>query len=550
MKMNEILAYYQKICDGSVTVGKWIKKWYSYIVNGLENGSFSFNAKKAKAAIGFIENFCRHHEGALAPHLIKLEHWQKALISVLFGIVDQSGARQFREAFIVIARKNGKTLLAAAIAAYMSVLDGEYGARIYFVAPKLEQACLCYDAYYQMLDKEPELSQLKLKRRTDVYFPATNTMAKPLAYSAQKSDGLNISLCVADEVAAWRGDAGLKFYEVLKSSFGARRQPLLLSISTAGYQNDGVYDELMKRATAVLNGSSKEKRFAPFLYIIDDLEKWNDINELQKSSPNLGVSVSVDYMLEEIAVAESSLSKKAEFLTKYCNIKQNSSQAWFEFQTVNRCCDLAVEPDKIAHSYCVGGVDLSQTTDLTSACAVVEKDNRLMVLSQFWMPEARLEKAIEEDGVPYRQMLQRGFLSLSGENYVDYHDVFNWFVELVEKYEILPLWVGYDRYSAQYFVEDMKKYGFHMDDVRQGTNLTPVIRELDGLVKDGTMCFGDNSLLQAHILNSALKSDEEAQKCRLVKITPNARIDGMAALLDAICVRQAHYAEIGERLKN
>lgn len=548
--MNEILAYYQKICDGSVTVGKWIRKWYSYIVNGLENGSFSFNPKKAKAAIGFIENFCRHHEGALAPHLIKLELWQKALISVLFGIVDQYGVRQFREAFIVIARKNGKTLLAAAIAAYMSVLDGEYGARIYFVAPKLEQACLCYDAYYQMLDKEPELSQLKLKRRTDVYFPATNTMAKPLAYSAQKSDGLNISLCVADEVAAWRGDAGLKFYEVLKSSFGARRQPLLLSISTAGYQNDGVYDELMKRATAVLNGSSKEKRFAPFLYIIDDLEKWNDINELQKSSPNLGVSVSVDYMLEEIAVAESSLSKKAEFLTKYCNIKQNSSQAWFEFQTVNRCCDLVVEPEKIAHSYCVGGVDLSQTTDLTSACAVVEKDNRLMVLSHFWMPEARLEKAIEEDGVPYRQMLQRGFLSLSGENYVDYHDVFNWFVELVEKYEILPLWVGYDRYSAQYFVEDMKKYGFHMDDVRQGTNLTPVIRELDGLVKDGTMCFGDNSLLQAHILNSALKSDEEAQKCRLVKITPNARIDGMAALLDAICVRQAHYAEIGERLKN
>lgn len=548
--MNEILAYYQKICDGSVTVGKWIKKWYSYIVNGLENGSFSFNPKKAKAAIGFIENFCRHHEGALAPHLIKLELWQKALISVLFGIVDESGARQFREAFIVIARKNGKTLLAAAIAAYMSVLDGEYGARIYFVAPKLEQACLCYDAYYQMLDKEPELSQLKLKRRTDVYFPATNTMAKPLAYSAQKSDGLNISLCVADEVAAWRGDAGLKFYEVLKSSFGARRQPLLLSISTAGYQNDGVYDELMKRATAVLNGSSKEKRFAPFLYIIDDLEKWNDIIELQKSSPNLSVSVSVDYMLEEIAVAESSLSKKAEFLTKYCNIKQNSSQAWFEFQTVNRCCDLVVEPEKIAHSYCVGGVDLSQTTDLTSACAVVEKDKRLMVLSHFWMPEARLEKAIEEDGVPYRQMLQRGFLSLSGENYVDYHDVFNWFVELVERYEILPLWVGYDRYSAQYFVEDMKKYGFHMDDVRQGTNLTPVIRELDGLVKDGTMCFGDNSLLQAHILNSALKSDEEAQKCRLVKITPNARIDGMAALLDAICVRQAHYAEIGERLKN
>ena len=146
--------------------------------------------------------------------------------------------------------------------------------------------------------------------------------------------------------------------------------------------------------------------------------------------------------------------------------------------------------------------------------------------------------------------MERGFLSLSGENYVDYKDVFRWFCELVEKYEILPLWVGYDRYSAQYFVEDMKRYGFHMDDVRQGTNLTPVIRELDGLIKDEKMRFGDNSLLQAHLLNSALKTDEEAQKCRLVKISPHLRIDGMAALLDAVCVRQAHYAEVGERLKN
>lgn len=548
--MNEIYAYYQRIMDGSEEVGAWIKKWYQYIINGLENGSFFFSPKKAKAAIGFIENFCRHHEGALAPNLIKLELWQKALLSVLFGILDETGARQFREAFIVIARKNGKTLLAAAIAAYCAVLDGEYGARVYFVAPKLEQACLCYDAFYQIMDKDAELSKLKLKRRTDVYFPSTNTMAKPLAYSAQKSDGLNISLCIADEVAAWRGDAGLKFYEVLKSSFGARRQPLLLSISTAGYQNDGVYDELMKRATSVLNGSSKEKRFAPFLYIIDDVNKWNDINELKKSNPNLGVSVSVDYLLEEIAVAESSLSKKAEFMTKYCNVKQNSSAAWFEFQQIEKCMSAAVSPEKLAHSYCVGGVDLSQTTDLTSACVVIEKNGLLHVLSHFWMPEARLDKGTEEDGVPYRIMMERGFLSLSGENYVDYKDVFRWFCELVEKYEILPLWVGYDRYSAQYFVEDMKRYGFHMDDVRQGTNLTPVIRELDGLIKDEKMRFGDNSLLQAHLLNSALKTDEEAQKCRLVKISPHLRIDGMAALLDAVCVRQAHYAEVGERLKN
>lgn len=546
--MNEILAYYQAIQDGTVLVGRWIKLFYQYIVNGLEKGSFFFSPKKAKVAIKFIEAFCRHHEGQLAPQLIKLELWQRALISVLFGIMDKDGNRQFREAFIVMGRKNGKTLLAAAISCYCAFLDGEYGGRIYFAAPKLKQAGLCYEAFYQMLDKDPSLSKLAKKRRSDIYIPETNTTAEPLAFNAKKSDGLNISLCVADEVASWQGDAGLKMYEVLKSSFGARRQPLLLSISTAGYQNDSTYDELMKRATAVLMGSSKETRFAPILYTIDDVALWNDLNELKKANPNLGVSVSYDYMLEEIAVAEGSLSKRAEFLTKYCNIKQSSSTAWLEFQTVERCLSERIDLSTLAHHYCVGGVDLSQAIDLTSACVVIEDKGRLYVIQHYWMPHERLEKAIEEDGVPYRQLIQKGFLSLSGENYVDYNDVFEWFRNLVEQYEILPLQVGYDKWCATYFVDQMTKYGFHMDDVRQGSNLTPVIREVDGLLKDGVVCIGDNVLTQAHFLNSALKQEED--RVRLVKISKRARIDGMAAFLDAMTVRQKHYANIGAQLKN
>ena len=546
--MNEILAYYQAIQDGTVLVGRWVKLFYQYIVNGLEKGSFFFSPKKAKVAIKFIEAFCRHHEGELAPQLIKLELWQRALISVLFGIMDKDGNRQFREAFIVMGRKNGKTLLAAAISCYCAFLDGEYGGRIYFAAPKLKQAGLCYEAFYQMLDKDPSLSKLAKKRRSDIYIPETNTTAEPLAFNAKKSDGLNISLCVADEVASWQGDAGLKMYEVLKSSFGARRQPLLLSISTAGYQNDSTYDELMKRATAVLMGSSKETRFAPILYTIDDVALWNDLNELKKANPNLGVSVSYDYMLEEIAVAEGSLSKRAEFLTKYCNIKQSSSTAWLEFQTVERCLSERIDPSTLAHHFCVGGVDLSQAIDLTSACVVTEDKGRLYVIQHYWMPHERLEKAIEEDGVPYRQLIQNGFLSLSGENYVDYNDVFEWFRNLVEQYEILPLQVGYDKWCATYFVDQMTKYGFHMDDVRQGSNLTPVIREVDGLLKDGVVCIGDNTLTQAHFLNSALKQEED--RVRLVKISKRARIDGMAAFLDAMTVRQKHYANIGAQLKN
>ena len=547
---NYILAYYQGIKDGSIVVNKWIRLLYKQIIEGLEDGRFFYSQKDANRALRFIETFCHHHEGELAPGRLKLELWQKAFVSLIFGIVDETGARQFREVFFVVGRKNGKTLLAAAIAEYCTFLDGEYGGRIYFAAPKLEQAALCFEAYHQMILQEPELSQMAKKRRTDIYVADNNTTAKPLAFSAKKSDGLNVSLAVADECASWQGDQGLKFYEVIKSSFGARKQPLLLAMTTAGYVNDGIYDELMRRSTRVLLGESKESRLLPVIYAIDDIGKWNDINELRKSNPNLGVSISVDYLLEEIAIAEGSLSKKVEFITKYCCMKQNSSTAWLSTQVIAKCMDKPLRIEDFKHNYCVGGLDLSQTTDLTSACVEIEKDGRLYVFSKFWLPSERIDEAADRDGVPYRIYIQRGLLEPSGDNFVDYRDCFRWFVELVEKYEILPLAVGYDRYSAQYLVQDMKGYGFKMDDVYQGDNLWGTMQEVEGLMKDGKVCIGDNDLLKMHFLNSAVKMSAERGRGRLVKVSPSAHIDGMAALLDAHAVRQKWYAEIGPQLKN
>lgn len=549
--MNSIYEYYQQIKDGRVTVGKWIRLWYEQIIKGLEDKSFFYDNRKAEKAIRFIENFAHHHEGELAPKLLKLELWQKALISVVFGIVDEDGLRQFREVVVGIGRKNGKTLLCAAIAEYMAFLDGEYGARIYFAAPKLQQANLCFDAFYQMIKQEPELDELAQKRRTDIYIPSTNSSAQPLAFNANKSDGLNISFCVADEIASWKGDGGLKFYEVLKSSFGSRKQPLLMSISTAGYENEGIYDELIKRCTRVLLGDSKEKRLAPFLYMLDDVSKWNDIVELQKANPNLGVSVSVDYLLEEIAIAEGSLSKKAEFICKYGCIRQNSSAAWLSTETVNKCIGEELKLEDFAHSYCVGGLDLSQTTDLTSACVVIEREGILYVFSKFWLPANKIEEATERDGVPYRIYIERGLLEPSGDNYIDYHDCLKWYVELVQRWEILPLVIGYDRYSAQFLIQELRNdYGFRCDDVFQGDNLWSTMQLTEGLAKDGKLQIGNNDLLKMHFLNSAVKMNTQRGRGRLAKVSLNAHVDGMAALLDALAVKQKWHSEIGTRLKN
>lgn len=547
---NYILAYYQAIKDGTVTVGKWVRLIYEYIVNGLESGLFFFDQKKANRAIKFIESFCHHHEGALAPRLIVLELWQKALISVIFGIVDAEGLRQFREVFFVVGRKNGKTLLAAAIAEYMTFLDGEYGGRVYFAAPKLEQANLCFEAYYQMILQEPELSAMAQKRRTDIYVKDNNTTAKPLAFSAKKSDGLNVHLGVLDECASWQGDPGIKFYEVIKSSMGARRQPLLLAMSTSGYVNDGIFDELMKRATRFLLGDSNEKRLLPLLYMIDDVEKWNDINELRKANPNLGVSVSVDYILEEIAIAEQSLSRKVEFLTKYANVKQNSSAAWLSTQNVERMCGKALRIEDFRNTYCVAGIDLSQTRDLTAAVILIERDGEFYVFARFYLPGEKIDECTARDGVPYGLYIKRGLLFPSGTNFIDYHDAYNWMTELVESMHIYPLMTGYDRYSAQYLVQDMEAYGFRTDSVYQGENLWTVLQEIEGLIEDGRIHIGDNDLLKMHLLNSAIKMSNERGRGRLVKIAPTLHIDGTAALADAFTVRSKYAQEMGEQLKN
>lgn len=546
---NYILEYYQSIKDGSVVVGKWIRLWYEYVVKGLKNKSFYFNQKKANKCIKFVENFCHHHEGELAPNLIKLELWQKAFLSVVFGIVDKNDNRQFREVILVVGRKNGKSLFASAIAEYMSFLDNEYGARIYFVAPKLDQARICYDALFQMIKQEDELSERAKKRRTDIYIESSNTTIQPLAFNAKKSDGLNPHLVVCDEFAAWQGDAGLKQYEVLKSALGARKQPLILSISTANYV-EGVYDELTKRGTSVLLGTSNEQRLAPFLYQIDDLTKWNDINELQKSMPNLNVSVSVDYMLEEIAIAENSLSKKAEFLTKYCNIKQNSSIAWLSAEVIEKCAGKPLKIEDFKGCYGVLGIDLSRSTDLTACVLLIEKEGKINTFARFYLPTNKIEEATARDGIPYKIYIQKGWLYPSGENFIDYQDVFNWCRELIEKNKIYVLQVGYDRYSSQYLINDMKEYGFHCDDVYQGENLTPVIRETEGLIKDGKINIGDNDLLKIHFYNSALKINAETERQKLIKVEQRSHIDGMAAFLDAMCVRQKWWNEIGNRLVN
>lgn len=573
---NYILKYHQAIQNGSVVVGKWIRLLYERIIASLESKETYYNANEANKAIEWIEAHCFHTEGFLAPSALKLELWQKALVACMFGIYNsKDNKRQYREVVLIVARKNGKSLLASAIAKYVMYIDGGFGARVYCIAPKLEQADIIYNNVWMMIQLDPEWQKLRDEikaskdehnkktmddgdlarhRQGDLYIPSTNSQMKKLAWAAHRSDGFSPSLTICDEVASWEGDRGLKQYEVMKSAGGARemgdRPSLLLSCSTAGYISEGIYDELLKRSTHVLQGSSKETKLLPFLYIIDDVTKWNDINELQKSNPNLGVSVSVDYLLEEIAIAEGSLSKKREFICKYANHKQTSSAALLPAEVVEKCCGDHFDLEDFRGSYAVLGVDLSQVRDLSAVSVIVERDGELYVITHFWLPADKIDEASSRDGVPYQIYIERGLLSPSGEGFIDYHDIYNWIIALVEQYEIYPLKCGYDRWSATYLVDDLKNFGLHMDDVWQGDNLYPIIQHTCGAMESGRIHIGDNDLLKMHMLDSALKMTPERGRGKLVKVNRGCHIDGFASVLDAMTMRDKWNSEVGEQLKN
>ena len=547
--MNCIEKYYSGILAGKFIVGKHVRKLYYIITAGIENGVYVFDSKKANNAIKFIENYCRHSKGR--NDLLKLELWQKAFVSILFGIVGKDGLRVFREVFLIIGRKNGKSLLAAGIMEYFAFVAGEYGSEIYCVATKKDQAMIVYDCLVEMINKDEELSEYVKFRKDFLRIPTRNVLIKPLPATPKSFDGLNPEVVVSDEIAAWPGENGINQYQVLVEAMGARDEPLMLAITTAGYESGGIFDDLFKRSTLFLNGDTRESQLLPILYMIDDELLWDDLDELKKANPNMGVSVKKDYFVEKIKTAEASPNAKAAFLTKFCNIKQNPTISWLPFDVIaNSGCDKKIEEFK--GCYAVGGFDLSLTTDLTAACVVIEKDEVLYTFAKFFMPEIKFKK--DKNLYQVNEILiKQGVLKISGKNTVEHSDVVDYFNELRDEHEIQFLKIGYDRWSAREVITAMANtFGkSNLDDVWQGWNLHPIIVHLEGLIKDGKVKICNNELLKLHFRNVALYSDLNSNnKYRPVKIATNARIDGAIAVLCAMTMRSKYYNQISSLLTN
>ncbi len=528
----------QDIADGKYVLGQWMQLNIQYVEKCLSEGKCLYDPLKAEKKIRFIETQCRYVEGRSGPFL--LESWQKYIVACIFGLVDEDGFRHFTEIVLIIGRKQGKSTFAAALEMTIAYTEPELGMQLYNLAPKLQQANIIYDQTLLMIAKNKTASKLGKKRRSDFYIAKTNTKISPLAFNSKKSDGFNPYFACFDEFAAWEGVKAVDMWNVMLSAQGGRHDPINLACSTANFIDGGLYDELFPRCTSVLLGTSEEENLLPFLFMIDDIQKWDDVQELKKALPNLGVSFFEKNLQKEIRKAHASPSYKNEFICKYCNIKMNTVAAWIPQEAIRLSQGDVIKPEDFQRMACVGGVDLSQTTDLTSACVVINFEGVNYVYSHFWIPAGRLKDLTERDNVDYSAMVSHGFLSLSGDKFVDYKDVTKWFVDLRKEYKLNILVVGYDRYSSTYFVDEMKQQGFLMDDVNQGTNLSPILTEFEGLIMQGLIQTGTNGLLQSHIRNTAIKREADGKRMRMLKISETKHIDGMAALIDALTVKSKY----------
>lgn len=541
---NYIIEYYKEIEKGNIVVSEKVKKVYGNLVADIRKSKdkWVFDLAAANRPIEFVESFCRQSKGEWMGKPVKLMLFQKAFIQALFGFVHkETGVRRFKETFFLVARKNGKSTLLSAILLYMLVADNEGGAECYSVATKKDQAKLTFNEAVYMVNQSPDLSKYLKKRKSDIYFPITFSKYEALASDSNSLDGLNSHCVVIDELHAIK-DRNL--YEVMKQSMSARRQPLLVMITTAGTIRECIYDDMYEYACNVADGIVEDDRFLPILYELDNKTEWTNFRCWEKANPGLGVIKKLEDITEKVERAKVNAKDLPGILCKDFNVRDTVAGMWLTFDDVNNVEE--INYNEICNTYAVGGADLSSTTDLTCATLLLMKSNsdKKYVLQHYFLPEDIIEIREKEDKIPYTKWRDRGLLTACEGTKVNFADVTNWFEKMMNLYSITPVWIGYDPWNSKYWIDEMAEKGFNMEEVRQGyKTLSQPMKEMEADLKAKLIVYDNNPILKWCLTNTATKRDENDNIRPIKGQNQRARIDGMVSLLIAYSVLHNHFSD-------
>lgn len=538
--MNYIEEYWSQIESGKETVGKKIRRTYQKVIDDLNNpGEFFFSEKRAQHVIDFFEKYCKHSKGKMGGQPVYLELWEKAMLSVIFGFVDINGLRKYQKAVLIIGKKNGKSLIASGVGLYLQIADGEPGAEVYAVATKKDQAKIIWLESKRMVMKSKPLRKIIKPLVAELSSEEFNNgVFKPLASDQDTLDGLNVSGALMDEFHQWKN--GKPLYDIIADGIVAREQPLIFMTSTAGTVRGDIYDIEYEEAEMLIkgydDGNYKDERTICFIYEIDAKEEWKDPKCWKKANPGLGTIKNERILAEKVDKAKQNPLLVKNLVCKEFNVRETSVASWLSFEDFNNTATFDMK--ELKPRYGIGGVDLSSTTDLTNATLLfkVPGDETIYVEQMYWLPEETIKTNADRDKMPYEQWVERGLMRTTPGNKVDYRYIVDWFREMQIEKDIYIYKVGYDSWSAEYFVKDMQnEFGKQvMDAVIQGKKtLSSPMKSLGADLKAGKINYNNNPITKWCIGNTSVDIDKNNNIQPAKGTSALKRIDGLAGLLDA-----------------
>lgn len=552
---RECAEYMDSVLSGEIVACDKIKKLCRMMRPRIDGGykCWRYDADRALRPVNFIERYCCLPEGKPGRKMA-LEPFQLFVLEMLFGFVDDNGLRQFHECMWVVARKAGKTSLSAALAIYMLMADGEGAPQCYSAATSKDQASLLYGSMLRMVAQSPALSKrlhkgiIPARNQDGLQYRRNGGYFTPLSSQTRNLDGLNVHFAAIDEMAAI---TNRDTYDLIKQATPSRDQPLIIEITTNGFERDNLFDDQYDYASRILDGKAVDDTFLPVIYELDSRAEWTDEAKWIKANPGLGPIKKVEALRGYVNKAKQDPSFLPTVMTKDFNIPENKASAWLRFEeAVNR---EEFDYREMGFRYCIIGYDASDTIDLTAAQALMMRpdDERMYEMSMYWIPEAQLEKHLKSglrknrDNVPYQRWIDDGLVRVVPGNTIDHRVVFEWMQQLRDEFDIYPFAMGYDPWHLQ---DDSWKDGVRqfvgkkrMEEVRFGPQtLSAPMKQIRADYEAKRIVDGNNPVNQWCRMNVGIITDTNDNIKPVKANGSTGRIDGWAAEICAYIALMRH----------
>ena len=521
--------YAEQVRSGEILVCEYVRlaveRYYADLDRALDMGRY-FDKRAAMRTIRFIEKL-KHTKGEWAGQRFRLEPWQQFVLWNIFGWKNADGMRRFRYAYIEIARKNGKTALSAGIGPYMLFADGESRPEVYSAATVKDQAKICFSDAVEIV-KATDLKNYLTPYRNSIVYELKGGTMKPLSSDYGTHDGLNPSCGIIDEFHAHK-DSGM--FDVIKSAFGARRQPLMFIITTAGFDKSGVCYAYRENVIKVLRGVNEDDSLFGIIYTLDDKSEWDDPTMWIKANPNLGVSLSADYLADQVKDAKNRPEAVRNVMTKNVDLWVDAERTWILDDAWQKCIG-TTDPADLKGCACWGGLDLSNVSDITAYVLLFHENDRFQLLPHFWIPEEKMLEKVRKENINYDKWVATGYVTVTPGNVIDYDFVKAHILRIVADYDLRTS--AYDRWNSSQTIIDLQNEGMECNPFGQGYgSMSAPTKEFEKLVLTGKIEHFGNPVLRWMLASTLVKTDP-AGNIKPDKEKSTQKIDGIVAAIMAL----------------